>query len=218
MGRPHVTFNCAVSLDGKIGPADRSHIVFTSAEDRRRMSDRRAAADAVIVGGSTMRAAPQPLIEDPADGRAPRTKPVLNVVLSHTLDLPATHPAFRRSARQVGRLHRRERDGGPHARARERGRGRRPRRGQPSECAGGTRTARRRARAPRGRWNHGLAVLSRRLHRRGLPHRRHRCCSEGRGAPSPADGESWPIGHWPRLKLVSSEAVGDEVFLHYRRG
>ncbi|MBD1911956.1 RibD family protein [Leptolyngbya sp. PL-A3] len=38
----------------------------------------------------------------------------------------------------------------------------------------------------------------------------------GTQAPSPVDGAGFPAALAPRLELISSEAIGQEVFLHYR--
>lgn len=58
--RPRVVMNMATSIDGKIATADRSLFHFGSAEDRARMEELRAAADAVMIGSGTFRA------EDPS--------------------------------------------------------------------------------------------------------------------------------------------------------
>jgi 5-amino-6-(5-phosphoribosylamino)uracil reductase len=65
--RPFVTLNVAESADGKIAPIDRGKINFGSAEDRAQMEALRALADAVLIGGGTLRAEDPPLvIRDPA--------------------------------------------------------------------------------------------------------------------------------------------------------
>jgi 5-amino-6-(5-phosphoribosylamino)uracil reductase len=38
----------------------------------------------------------------------------------------------------------------------------------------------------------------------------------GKDAPSPVDGAAFPPENAPRLRLVSAEPIGDEVYLHYR--
>lgn len=38
----------------------------------------------------------------------------------------------------------------------------------------------------------------------------------GRAAPSPVDGPGWLAQNAPRLELLSTEAIAQEVFLHYR--
>lgn len=39
----------------------------------------------------------------------------------------------------------------------------------------------------------------------------------GRQAPTLCDGQGWPAALAPRLQLMSAQAQGQEVFLHYRR-
>ena len=70
--RPFVFSNTAISVDGKISTAARDRLSFGSAEDKRRMSALRARADAVLVGGNTMRTWGLPLVEDHARLDAPR--------------------------------------------------------------------------------------------------------------------------------------------------
>jgi 5-amino-6-(5-phosphoribosylamino)uracil reductase len=73
-----------MSADGKLGTVLHDHVAIGSPEDRRRMSWRRAEADAVIVGGQTFRNWPLPLVEDPAALLAPmeRRRPIINLVLT----------------------------------------------------------------------------------------------------------------------------------------
>jgi len=54
--------NTAMSADGKIGTRLHDHIAAGSAEDRRMMSELRAQADAVLVGGKTFRNWPLPML------------------------------------------------------------------------------------------------------------------------------------------------------------
>ncbi len=66
-GRPFVTLNVASGVDGKIAPVDGGKVNFGSAEDRALMETLRAEADAVLIGGGTLRAEDPPLlIRDPA--------------------------------------------------------------------------------------------------------------------------------------------------------
>lgn len=79
--------NTAMSADGKIGTVAHDHVAIGSPEDRRVMQVLRAQADAVLVGGQTFRNWPLPLVEDPAalrpdEPRLPRTRPVVNAVLT----------------------------------------------------------------------------------------------------------------------------------------
>ncbi len=52
--RPHVTVNCAMSADGKIGFVTRKQARISSEEDLRRVHNLRAASDAVVVGVGTV--------------------------------------------------------------------------------------------------------------------------------------------------------------------
>jgi diaminohydroxyphosphoribosylaminopyrimidine deaminase / 5-amino-6-(5-phosphoribosylamino)uracil reductase len=54
LGRPHVTYKAAVSLDGRVTVPGRRWV--TGAESRRRVHELRAAVDAVAVGMGTVRA------------------------------------------------------------------------------------------------------------------------------------------------------------------
>lgn len=73
--------NTAMSLDGKIGSVRHDHVRLGSDEDLRWMGEARAMADAVLVGGSTFRNWPLPLVEGPGQGAA-RAQPILNAVLT----------------------------------------------------------------------------------------------------------------------------------------
>ena len=56
LGRPHVTLKLALSLDGCIARADGESQWITGAEARAHTHAMRAAADAILVGGGTVRA------------------------------------------------------------------------------------------------------------------------------------------------------------------
>jgi riboflavin-specific deaminase-like protein len=65
--RPFVSLNVAESADGKLAPVDGGKVNFGSAEDRAQMESLRAEADAVLIGGGTLRSEDPPLlIRDPA--------------------------------------------------------------------------------------------------------------------------------------------------------
>ena len=64
--RPFVFVNMAMTVDGKITSSDRDTPHFTSRLDKQRMDERRAEADAVLIGAGTLRADDPPLhIRDP---------------------------------------------------------------------------------------------------------------------------------------------------------
>lgn len=56
MGRPHITLKLAMSVDGKIALADGSSRWITGPEARAHCHVERARADAILVGGGTLRA------------------------------------------------------------------------------------------------------------------------------------------------------------------
>jgi len=60
--RPRVTMNMAASLDGKISTVDGGLSTFGGPEDLAQMDDLRASADAVLIGGGTLRADDPPLL------------------------------------------------------------------------------------------------------------------------------------------------------------
>ena len=52
--RPHVTVNCAASIDGKIASVRRKQLRISSDEDMERVGRLRASSDAVLVGVGTV--------------------------------------------------------------------------------------------------------------------------------------------------------------------
>jgi riboflavin-specific deaminase-like protein len=76
-----VVSNTAVSLDGRIATTDFDHVRLGTRDDLRRMSELRAQADAVLVGGRSFRNYPQPLVEQAGD-RVPRSRPIVTAVLT----------------------------------------------------------------------------------------------------------------------------------------
>jgi 2,5-diamino-6-(ribosylamino)-4(3H)-pyrimidinone 5'-phosphate reductase len=98
--RPFVYVNMAMTADGKITSAEREYAAFTSRHDKRTMDRLRAEADAVLVGAGTLRADDPPLtVRDPAmrEHRARLGKPAElgTVVISARLDLPPQARFFR---------------------------------------------------------------------------------------------------------------------------
>jgi 5-amino-6-(5-phosphoribosylamino)uracil reductase len=79
-----VISNTAISLDGRINTTEGGYIQLGSTHDHQLMSKLRAEADAVLVGGSTFRNGPHPLLPiDPAPSRR-----WWNVVVTRTLAVP----------------------------------------------------------------------------------------------------------------------------------
>ncbi len=54
MNRPHTVINVAMTADGKIDTVERRGAAISSARDKKRVDELRAAADAVMVGGHTL--------------------------------------------------------------------------------------------------------------------------------------------------------------------
>jgi len=71
--RPHVTINCAMSADGKIGFVTRRQAKISGEEDLRRVHKLRASSDAIVVGIGTVLADDPKLTVKPeyAKGRNP---------------------------------------------------------------------------------------------------------------------------------------------------
>jgi riboflavin biosynthesis pyrimidine reductase len=74
--------NTAIGLDGRIGPVSRAHVHLGTPADRDRMSQLRAQADAVFVGGQTFRNWSQPCVEVDTDRDGHRRAPLINAVLT----------------------------------------------------------------------------------------------------------------------------------------
>ena len=97
--RPHVSVNMAMSLDGKITTYRREDISLGTKHDRRLMDELRADAKAVIVGSGTVRHDGFPIhmrYPDLEARRVARGWPPhpINVTMSRTLDLPSNRPFF----------------------------------------------------------------------------------------------------------------------------
>ncbi|MER7339415.1 bifunctional diaminohydroxyphosphoribosylaminopyrimidine deaminase/5-amino-6-(5-phosphoribosylamino)uracil reductase RibD [Streptomyces sp. NPDC000075] len=86
LGRPHVTWKYAATLDGRSAAEDGSSRWITSAESRADVHRLRAEADAVLVGGGTLRADDPHLAVRGIDGAV---QP-LRVALDTRAALPAT--------------------------------------------------------------------------------------------------------------------------------
>ncbi|MFD8757250.1 RibD family protein, partial [Kitasatospora sp. NPDC059577] len=74
--RPFVLLSAAVSLDGHLDDASPDRLLLSDAADFDRVDEERAAADAILVGGNTLRADnPRLLVNDPGRGGAPPPGP-----------------------------------------------------------------------------------------------------------------------------------------------
>ena len=203
--------NTAVSIDGRINTRERGFTMLGTSADHARMSRLRARADAVLVGGATFRNWPHPALPDAPDRASLASKP-WTVVVSRTMNVPVTReflaePGFRP-------LFLTRRAAVPD--------------GFPAEIEGYD--------GP----GDDLPVpwMLEALARRGI----ERLLIEAGGdllfqfvaadavdeifltvcplviggdAPSVADGAGFDLATMKRLKLLSHEALGDELFLHY---
>ena len=206
-----VASNTAISLDGRINTRERRFTFFGSARDHERMSRLRSVADAVLVGGATFRNWPQPSLPDDAD-RSPPRAPVWNVVVTRSLDVPlsaeflaepAIRPLFVTRASAV-----------------------RP--GFPAEVE-----------AYAGNGEIPIPWILERLAARGIEHLLIEAGGDllfqflaaeaidemyltlcplvvGGDAPSLADGSGFDLAELRRMRLLTAEPAGDEVFLHYQ--
>jgi riboflavin biosynthesis pyrimidine reductase len=206
--------NTAVSLDGRINTRGGGFPVLGTARDHARMSRLRSQADAVLVGGATFRNWPHPALPDAADRAPPGPQSGDNrpwtVVVSRTLNLPVT-PAFlaepgfrplfltRRAAIPPGFAAEVEGYDGEHLpvpwmleRLRERG-------------------------VERLLVEAGGDLLFQFLAADALDEMNVTLCPLviGGDTPSLADGIGFALGDVRRLKLLSHEVEGDEIFLRY---
>ncbi|MFF4435153.1 bifunctional diaminohydroxyphosphoribosylaminopyrimidine deaminase/5-amino-6-(5-phosphoribosylamino)uracil reductase RibD [Streptomyces sp. NPDC001513] len=86
LGRPHVTWKYAATLDGRSAAADGTSRWITSAESRADVHRLRAEADAVLVGGGTLRADDPHLAVRGIDGA---TQPLRVALDTHAGLLPS---------------------------------------------------------------------------------------------------------------------------------
>ena len=202
--------NTAISLDGRINTREGRFTFFGSARDHARMSRLRAEADAVLVGGATFRNWPQASLPDAADIGRLRGRP-WNVVVSRSLRVPLepgflaeprVRPLFLTSAAAL-----------------------RPGFAAEVEAYEGSdipvpwmleQLARRGV--ERLLVEAGGDLLFQFIAADALDEMFVTLCPlvVGGQAPSLADGAGFDGEHLRRLALVSAEAEGDEVFLHYR--
>jgi riboflavin-specific deaminase-like protein len=206
-----VVSNTAISLDGRINTRERRFAFFGSDRDHARMSRLRAEADAVLVGGATFRNWPHPALPDAGDRARMRGCP-WNVVVSRSLDLPPAADFFAEPAIRPLLLTR--------------------------AAALAVRPAPGEAEGWAGEGDLPVGWILEQLGRRGV----ERLLVEAGGdllfqflaadaidemyltlcplvvggpAPSLADGPGFDLVDLRRMRLVSAEPEGDEVFLHY---
>nr|WP_030706566.1 bifunctional diaminohydroxyphosphoribosylaminopyrimidine deaminase/5-amino-6-(5-phosphoribosylamino)uracil reductase RibD [Streptomyces sp. NRRL F-2580] len=86
LGRPHVTWKYAATLDGRSAAADGTSRWISSAESRADVHRLRAEADAVLVGGGTLRADDPHLAVRGIDGA---TQPLRVALDTHAAILPS---------------------------------------------------------------------------------------------------------------------------------
>ena len=222
MERPFVTMNMAMTADGKITSAAREYPAFTSAWDRKTMDRIRAEADAVLVGAGTLRADDPPLhIRDPEmrEYRRSLGKPdgLLNVVITASAGLDPSSRFFR-DAHAAGRIVATVEDApaerlarlAEHAEVWKVGRGRVDLRELVRRL--GERGAGRLLVEGGGELNWGFVAedLLDELYVTVAP-----SLLGGTLAPTLLEGEGLAMGARRRLRLVSCEPHGDEVYLRW---
>ena len=207
-----VVTNTAVSLDGRINTRERRFTFFGSARDHARMSLLRAGADAVLVGGATFRNWPHPSLPDVEDRGRLRGRP-WNVIVSRSLDVPLApdflaEPSIRplfltRAASLRGRPFAAEAEGWA---------------GEAADLPVAwmlEQIARRGV--ERLLVEAGGDLLFQFLAADALDEIFLTLCPFVVGGPAPglADGPGFDFADLRRMRLVSAEHEGDEVFLHY---
>lgn len=222
MERPFVYVNMAMTADGKITSAAREYAAFTSRHDKRTMDRLRAEADAVLIGAGTLRADDPPLSIRDREMRALRAslgKPpeLRTVVVSARLDLPFEGRFFR--------------DGDPSQRV-----------VATVEDAPEDRVQKLAGRAQVWRLGRGRVDVPQLLHRlkeAGVERLLVEgggetnwsffeadaidelyvtlapCLLGGRDAPTLLEGEGRRLAGRARLRLLSCERVGEELYLHW---
>ena len=201
-----VVSNTAISLDGRINTRERRFAFFGSERDHARMSRLRAEADAVLVGGATFRNWPHPALPDAADRAKLRGRP-WNVVVSRSLALPLGADFFTEPATRPLLLTRASSLAGP---AFGLGRGGELPVAWILEQLAGRGVERLLVEA-------GGDLLFQFLAADAIDEMYLTLCPlvVGGDAPSLADGPGFDLADLRRFRLVATEPIGDEVFLHY---
>jgi riboflavin biosynthesis pyrimidine reductase len=207
-----VVSNTAISLDGRINTRERRFAFFGSARDHARMSRLRAGADAVLVGGATFRNWPHASLPD-ADDRGRLRGRLWNIVVSRSLDVPLTPEFLGESAIRPLFLTRSASLQGRHFAAEAEGWS-----GEGSDLPVAwmlEQIARRGV--ERLLVEAGGDLLFQFLAADALDEMYLTLCPlvVGGHAPGLVDGAGFDLADLRRMRLVSAEPEGDEVFLHY---
>ncbi len=208
--------NHAVSLDGRLNTREGRFCMLGSAADHAMMSTLRSRADAVLVGGATFRNWPHPALPDAPDRASLAGRPY-TVVVSRTMQVPVTpqflaEPGFRplfltrAGAVPAGFTAEIEAYDGP---------------GPDLPVAWMLEQLRRRG-VQRLLIEAGGDLLFQFLAADAVDEMFLTLCPLVIGGPAPAlaAGAGFDLATMRRLRLLSSRAEGDELFLHYalRRG
>ena len=207
-----VVSNTAISLDGRINTRERRFAFFGSSRDHARMSRLRAEADAVLVGGGTFRNWPHPSLPDAADRGLLRGRP-WNIVVTGKLDVPlgsdfiaesAIRPLFLTDATSL-------RPGFPLEVEGWRGAA-----GERMPVAWMLEQIARRG-VERLLVEAGGDLLFQFLAADALDEMHLTLCPLLVGGPAPGlvGGPGFDLADMRRMRLLSAEPEGDEVFLHY---
>lgn len=210
--------NTAMSADGKIGTFRHDHVAVGSPEDRRVMSELRARADAVLVGGKTFRNWPLPMIERTGDlpWAHRRERPMINAVLTRRGVLSASPDRWPDPRVSLLVLGGEDLDADAH----------RARFGAEVESTAapdiGWALDRLAARGCQSVLIEGGGdLIFRCLDADRLDELFITVCPliiGGAEAPTPADGPGFDADHLRRLRLLEARHHGDEVFLRYAVG
>jgi 2,5-diamino-6-(ribosylamino)-4(3H)-pyrimidinone 5'-phosphate reductase len=219
--RPFVLINMAMTADGKITSAAREYPRFASLEDRRRMDLLRAEADAVLVGAGTLRADNPDLRVRDAEARARRAalgKPAalarVAVSASGRLDGASRFLDDDGAARIVA-----TREGAPEATLAALGAGIEVWRAGRARVDLRALLARLAERGVERLLVEGGGELNWELVRDDLVDELYLTLAPallgGRDAPTPVEGPGLTMERQRRLRLVSVERAGDELFCRF---
>ena len=207
-----VVSNTAISLDGRINTRERRFAFFGTARDHARMSRLRSGADAVLVGGATFRNWPHPSLPDAEDRGRLRGRP-WNVIVSRSLDVPLA-PEFlaEASIRPLFLTRAESLRGKPFAAEAEGWAGE----GDDLPVAWMLEQIARRG-VERLLVEAGGDLLFQFLAADAIDEMFLTLCPFVVGGPAPslAGGPGFDLADLRRMRLVSAEPEGDEVFLHY---